>query len=93
MSIGVFHPSDYELSPPDERHSHHGEGSSDGTHPTVEYQRRSQRVRILDHTEVRVQVVIFYGLIRRDGYTGWCSAHRFNRMSCDLPVILSEVNI
>ena len=52
MSIGIFHPSDYKLPPPDEGHSHHSKGGSDGTHTTVEYQRRSQRVGILDHTEV-----------------------------------------
>jgi hypothetical protein len=54
MSIGVFHPSAHELPPPDEGHSYHGKGGSDGAHTAVEYQRRSQRVSILDHTEVCV---------------------------------------
>ena len=52
MSIGIFHPSEYELPPADEGHRHHSKGSPDGTHTTVEYQRRSQGVGILGHTEV-----------------------------------------
>ena len=52
MSIGIFHPSEYELSPPDEGHCHHSEGGPDGTHTAVEYQRRSQGVGILGYTEV-----------------------------------------
>jgi len=52
MSIGIFHPSDYELPPPDKGHRHHSESSSDGTHTTIEDQRRSQGVGILGHTEV-----------------------------------------
>jgi hypothetical protein len=64
VSIGIFHPSDYELPPPDERHRHHSEGGSDGTHTTVEYQCRPQGVSILDHTKVCIEVVIFYGSIR-----------------------------
>ena len=52
MSIGILQPSDYELPPPDEGHRHHGERGPDGTHTTVEYQRRPQGVSVLGHTEV-----------------------------------------